>query len=169
MDLSKIKYYPDRFYVCLDGFELNNLTSFITDLNIGQQQSIFIHEYYHYLTNIITYAGVRQFNLNFVDRFKLITIFGVKENIAAFPIGNKDSSSLHEIKYWQDVSNLLNDDDIDYNLAIETEQSFRGKFEIKSIYTVERPLSLIVDNKTIDGARKVVKIEISGISKTSFF
>lgn len=169
MNLSKIKYYPDRFYVCLDGFELNNLTSFITDLNIGQQQSIFIHEYYHYLTNIITYAGVRQFNLNFVDRFKLITIFGAKENIAAFPIGNKNSSSLNDIKYWQDVSTLLKDDDIDYDLVIETEKSFRGKFDIKSIYTVEKPLSLIVDNKTINGARKIVKIEINGISKTSFF
>lgn len=60
IDLTKIKYYPDRFYLCLDGFDIKNLTSFITDLQIGKQQSIFIHEYYHYLTNIATLPGIRQ-------------------------------------------------------------------------------------------------------------
>jgi hypothetical protein len=169
MDLNKIKYYPDRFYICLDGFELHNLTSFITDLNIGQQQSIFIHEYYHYLTNIITYAGVRQFNLNFVDRFKLITIFGAKENIAAFPIGNDSSKLLDDIDYWKNVSSLLCDDDIDYNLVTETEKSFRHKFDITAIHEIERPMSCIVDNKTINGARKVIEIEIDGLTTTSFF
>lgn len=169
MDLNKIKYYPDRFYICLDGFELNNLTSFITDLNIGQQQSIFIHEYYHYLNNIVTYAGVRQFNLNFVDRFKLITIFGANENIEAFPIGNGNSKSVNDINYWQNVSSLLTEDDIDYNLVIETEKSFRHKFDIISISKNEKPMSCIVDNEIINGARKVVEIEIDGLTITSFY
>lgn len=77
IDLTKIKYYPDRFYICLDGFDIDNLTTFITDLQIGQEQSIFIHEYYHYLTNIATFSGIRQFNLNFCDRFR-VYVFKLK-------------------------------------------------------------------------------------------
>lgn len=55
-DLNEIKYYPDRFYMKLDGFNAEPLTSFITDFTMGEQQAVFIHEYYHYLTNIISFA-----------------------------------------------------------------------------------------------------------------
>ncbi|WP_395626950.1 hypothetical protein [Daejeonella sp.] len=58
IDLTKIKYYPDRFYICLDGFDTDNLTTFITDLDIGQHQAVFIHEYYHFLTNMITFPDL---------------------------------------------------------------------------------------------------------------
>ena len=114
IDLTKIKYYPDRFYICLDGFDTDNLTTFITDLNIGQQQAIFIHEYYHYLTNIATFPGIRQFHLNFCDRFRIITILNVKAGIKAYPIrDNSIPNCQDDVEYWNSVSEIINEDDIE--------------------------------------------------------
>lgn len=170
MDLTKIKYYPDRFYICLDGFDTDNLTTFITDLNIGQQQAIFIHEYYHYLTNITTYPGIRQFHLNFCDRFRVITNLTFKEGINAYPINKNDKESCKElIKYWQDVSEIIDEDDIDYKLVKETQQSANKRFDIVSIQTVEIQKSFTIKGETINGGRKIVKIEIDGLINIQSF
>ncbi|MFH6958918.1 hypothetical protein ACHRV1_16080 [Flavobacterium aquidurense] len=170
IDLTKIKYYPDRFYICLDGFDTNNLTTFISDLNIGQQQAIFIHEYYHYLTNISTFPGVRQFHLNFCDRFKLITILAHKNNIDAFPI-NKNilENNKEEIEEWNLITSIINDDDIDYRLVEETQQSQNKKFSIKTIKEIEKPISTVVDGNKINGGRKFIQIEIDGLININSF
>lgn len=105
IDLTKVKYYPDRFYICLDGFDTDNLTTFLTDLDIGQHQAVFIHEYYHYLTNITTFPGIRQFHANFCDRFRIVCILNFKEGLKAFPLENNNLSTCTDlIDYWQDVA-----------------------------------------------------------------
>src|SRR5258708_13562405 len=170
-DLSKIKYYPDRFYVCLDGFDIDNLTTFITDLNIGQKQAIFIHEYYHYLTNISTFPGIRQFHLNFCDRFRLVTILTAKEGIKAYPINsNKFSNCKDDIDYWKTVSEIMEEDDIDYKLVEETHLSCNKKFDIISIGFDIKPMDIVIRGIKINGGRKLVKVEIAGlISIQSFY
>ncbi len=170
IDLTKIKYYPDRFYICLDGFDTENLTTFITDLNIGQQQAIFIHEYYHYLTNITTFPGVRQFHLNFCDRFRLITILTNKEKINAYPINsNTFINCKEEVEYWKSVSDIISEDDIDYRLVEETEQSQNKKFEIQKIKEVIKPMFVTIDDVKINGGRKFIEIEIGGLVNINSF
>lgn len=162
IDLTKIKYYPDRFYICLDGFDTENLTTFITDLNIGQQQAIFIHEYYHYLTNITTFPGIRQFHLNFCDRFRTLTILTHKEKLHAYPINtNKLPNLKDDIEYWNSVTEMINEDDIDYKLVEETVNSQNRSFEILDINEVIKPMS--VPGSPVKGDRKLIEIEIGGL------
>lgn len=164
IDITKIKYYPDRFYICLDGFDTDNLTTFLSDLNIGQQQAIFIHEYYHYLTNISTFPGIRQFSLNFCDRFRLITNLTAKKGINAFPIiSNVFPDCEYEKEYWNSVSEIIAEDDIDYELVTETQNSQNKKFDIISIHNFEKPMDVIVNEGIIKGLRAFIKIEISGL------
>ena len=170
VDLTKIKYYPDRFYVCLDGFDIKNLTEFITDLNIGQNQSVFIHEYYHYLTNITTFPGIRQFHLNFCDRFRLSTILTAKEGIDAYPINsNTFPNCKEEVDYWNSVSEIINDDDIDYKLVEETENSPNKKFDIVSVQRVKKPMNVVVDGVKHSGARILINIEAVGLINIQSF
>ncbi len=170
IDLTKIKYYPDRFYICLDGFDTENLTTFITDLDIGQHQAIFIHEYYHYLTNITTFPGIRQFHLNFCDRFRLSTILTSKEGINAYPINsNEFPNCKKEVEYWKFVSEMIEEDDIDYKLVEETENSPNKKFDIVSIEEVYKPMSVEIDGINYDGARILINIEISGLLNIQSF
>lgn len=169
IDLNKIKYYPDRFYMCLDGFDTKNLTTFITDLDIGQHQSVFIHEYYHYLTNITTFVGVRQFHLNFCDRFRLVTIMSYNEGLDAFPIGNSATRSQNEVQLWKSIEKILSDDDINYDLVIETEQMPRKKFDISSIKITHQPIDTTYAGTKLKGVRELVEIDISGLNTITSF
>lgn len=170
IDLTKIKYYPDRFYICLDGFDTNNLTTFITDLNIGQRQSIFIHEYYHYLTNITTFPGIRQFHLNFCDRFRLSTILTNKEGLNAYPIStNTFSNCKDDVDYWNSISAIIDEDDIDYKLVEETEKSHNKKFEIASIERLNKPMEVVIDGVKYSGARILISIQTAGLLNIQSF
>lgn len=170
IDLTKIKYYPDRFYICLDGFDTHNLTTFITDLNIGQQQSIFIHEYYHYLTNITTFPGIRQFGLNFCDRFRLSTILTSKEGINAYPINKNNFENCKEnVDYWNSVSAIIDEDDINYKLVEETEKAPNKKFDIASIARENKPMEVIIDGIKHNGARILISIETTGLLNMQSF
>jgi hypothetical protein len=170
IDLTKIKYYPDRFYICLDGFDTDNLTTFITDLNIGQHQAIFIHEYYHYLTNITTFPGIRQFHLNFCDRFRLSTILTSKEGINAYPINSNTFPNCKEdVDYWKSVSEIIDEDDIDYKLVEETEKSQNKKFDIISIQTVHKPMTVVINGIQHNGARVLINIETAGLLNIQSF
>lgn len=169
-DLNGIKYYPDKFYVCLDGVDVENLIGFFTNFNINEQQAAFIHEYYHYLTNITTFAGVRQFNLNFIDRFRIIVNLVDKERLNAFPINtNKEKSCSQLIQYWNDISEILNEDDINYDFARIVEQSPLKKITIQSFEKVSKDISCYDGEKEVKGCRIFIKVNIDGgISKDSF-
>jgi len=170
IDLTKIKYYPDRFYICLDGFDIKNLTSFITDLHIGEQQSIFIHEYYHYLTNIATLPGVRQFSFNFCDRFRTSTILTQKEGIMAYPIDdNKFKSCEDMVKYWNCVTAILDEDDIDYKVIEDTNNTTTKKFRIASVERASRPMEVVVDGVSHSGERYLIAIHTIGLVNVQTF
>lgn len=170
IDLTKIKYYPDRFYICLDGFDINNLTTFITDLSIGQQQSIFIHEYYHYLTNIATLPGIRQFALNFCDRFKATTILTVAAGLEAFPInGNTLDNCKDMITYWNEVVALLDEDDIDYNIVKEVEKTPNKKFTITSVERTVKHMEVVVDGTMRNGGRNLILIHTKDLPSIENF
>lgn len=164
IDLTKIKYYPDRFYISLDGFDIDNLTTFITDLEVGQKQSIFIHEYYHYLTNISTFPGIRQFHLNFCDRFSIITHLNVNAGLNAYPIKENTISNCADlVDYWKSVSEIIDEDDINYELVKETENSQNKRFEIVSIETVSKPMDVVDKGEEVHGERTFIKINIEGL------
>ena len=170
LDLTKIKYYPDRFYICLDGFDIDNLTTFITDLDIGQQQSIFIHEYYHYLTNIATLPGIRQFALNFCDRFRATTILTYNAGLDAFPL----NSNTHEnckmmIEYWKEAVSLLDEDDIDYNLIQKVENTQAKKFSISSVERSIKPMTVITDEGVVNGGRNHITIHTTDLLNVQHF
>lgn len=86
IDLDSIKYFQDKFFLRLNGFDLENLNTFADDATFSQQQAIYMHEYYHYLTNLTTFYGARQFNCRFQDRVRLITILLKKRGLDAFPL-----------------------------------------------------------------------------------
>jgi hypothetical protein len=169
IDLTKIKYYPDRFYIRLDGFDIDNLTTFITDLNIGQQQSIFIHEYYHYLTNISTFPGIRQFHLNFCDRFSIITKLNVV-GLKAYPICNNKFPNCEDlVDDWNTVSEIIKDDDIDYELIKETQNTQNKRFDITFIETVLKRMDIKENGNLIKGDRELIKISIKGLVNINSF
>lgn len=168
--MDNIKYYPDRFYIQLDDFDINNLTSFLTDLNLGQEQAVFIHEYYHYLTNITTFPGIRQFNLNFCDRFKLLTRLGHTAGLEAFPlIDNLRIDCKADIDYWNNIKNILDQDDIDYNLVGEVQNSIGKKFEILNIWKDEILEKWTIQGTEINGGRIRVKIDVGALVNRQSF
>lgn len=168
--MDNIKYYPDRFYIRLDDFDINNLASFITNLNLGQQHAIFIHEYYHYLTNVTTYAGIRQFNVNFCDRFRLVTNLTVLAGLDAFPLQENTRSDCQKlIHYWNSVLSILNEDDIDMNLVRDVENSINRKLDITRIYKEIKPETFWIQGHDVNGVRSRIKVEVGGlINRNSF-
>lgn len=170
MDLSKIKYYPDKFYLCLDGFDLAHLKSFDSDESFSQQQSIYIHEYYHYLTNITTFQGIRQFNIHFQDRIRLLSILLSKVGIDAFPlINNENSLCENELKYWNDVKLLIDSEDLNYDLAKVTDGTPSKSFKVSSISDFSEKMEVVVNGETYLGDRFLKRIEIDGIPSISSF
>lgn len=170
MDLSKIKYYPDKFYLCLDGFDLAHLKSFDSDESFSQQQSIYIHEYYHYLTNITTFQGIRQFNIHFQDRIRLLSILLSKVGIDAFPlINNENPLCEDELKYWNDVKLLIDSEDLNYDLAKVTDETPSKSFKVSSISDFSEKMEVVVNGKSYQGDRFLKRIEIDGIPSISSF
>lgn len=170
INFDEIKYYPDRFYVRLDGFDTTKLTDFITQLDLKQEQAIFIHEYYHYLTNIVTFAGVRQFHANFCDRFRLVTIITNRVGLDGFPLkDNKMPDCEDDIAYWNKVNDIINEDDIDFSLVDMISQSANKKFEIVNVSKEILSESIKIGGTEHHGKRFRIRIEIDGlINRQSF-
>ncbi|NDU99248.1 hypothetical protein [Spirosoma terrae] len=156
LDVDNIKYYPDKFYICLDGFDLNRINSFLSDGNFNEQHSIFIHEYYHYLTNVATYAGVRQFNGNFIDKYKIINNVLSKHQLNAFPLKANQYEDCQElIENNRLLDEILKEDDLDRNLIKETDEAPLKSFEIANIRIIKKAYG--------SGTRDIVEIEITGL------
>lgn len=170
MDIDKVKYYPDKFYICLDGFDLKNLMSFTQDDTFSQQQAIYLHEYYHYLTNITTFAGLREFNVVFQDKIRIITRLSAKAYLDAYPIkSNEREDCRYDIDYWKDVDNLVDSEDINYNLAEEVESSINKKFRIVSLNKVVIPMQCVIRDNFYEGGRIIYEINIDGLLLTNKF
>lgn len=170
MNINKIKYYPDKFYICLDGFDLDNLGTFTSDVTFSQQQAIYIHEYYHYLTNITTFAGLREFNLVFQDKIRIITRLSAQAYLNAYPIKDNDSEDCrNDIEYWKDTVDIVDSEDINYKLAEEVENSIDKKFKIVSLNKVVIPMQCVVRDNLYKGRRIIYEINIDGLLLTNKF
>lgn len=163
-DPNEIKYYPDRFYLRLDGFDTKKLTTFLTNMEVDEQQAVFIHEYYHYLTNIATYPGIRQFNANFCDRYRIIINLLVHHGIDGFPINtNAHADCQPNIKYWESVRDIIDRDDLNYKLVEEVNNSYSKKFDITSINIREEQMEMEIAGEVRTGSRGRVSIQIEGL------
>lgn len=170
IDIDKIKYYPDRLYICLDSINIGDLQNFGTKQEIGLQHAIFIHEYFHYLTNITTFAGIRQFNLNFCGRYKLTVNLTAKEGVKAFSIdSNTLQSCRHEIKQWNEIIEILDNDDINYDIVTKTVSAPNKKFKLSSIDRTSKMMHDIVDDNEFFGQRDFISLRISGLDGLESF
>lgn len=159
-NLSNVKYYPDRFYISCGELDIHNLTSFFSDFEINEEHAAFIHEFYHYLTNITTFAGIRQFNLNFCDRFSLSTILTSKNGINAYPINENILDSCKEaVNDWNGILKTLELHDIDRKVIEETDKLPSKKFKVTNIEFITIPIEEIVNGKRIRGTETAVSIE----------
>jgi len=170
IDLNDIKYYPDRFYIQVDGFDTEQLRGFLAGSVINAQQAAFVHEYYHYLTNITSFAGIRQFTLNFCDRFRLVTILAHKAGLDAFPIReNTKPDCANEVAYWNTARRLIDEDDLDYSFVMDVARSPAGRFEITAVHKIQQPETFIIENQPRSGRRLRVKIDVAGLVKYQSF
>ncbi|WFB69099.1 MULTISPECIES: hypothetical protein [Chryseobacterium] len=170
INIDKIKYYPDRFYICVDGIDIQSLDNFGAIQEIGLQHAVFIHEYYHYLTNITTFAGIRSFNLNFCGRFKLTTKLSEKEGLNAFSIDtNSLESCKTEIEDWNDIMAILDNDDINYNVVEKTASSLTKNFQLLSVQRKSIKVQKNVDGEKRHLQSDIVEMQIEGLQNLSSF
>lgn len=170
MDYDKIKYISDKYYIRLDGFDLNNLNVFAQDATFSKQQAIYIHEYYHYLTNVTTFFGVRQFNCAFQDKVRLITILLKKAGLDAFPItSNTRPDCAYEVEYWKSIDKILDLDNLDKNFGGKVEKSPNKSFSIIRYRQKKYNLSLNYQRIKVQGVHIYYSFDIKGVPFASNF
>ena len=170
IDLVNVKYFQDKFFIRLNGFDLDKLDTFADDSTFSQQQAIYMHEYYHYLTNLTTFYGARQFNCRFQDRVRLITILLKKKGLDAFPLNNNNNLNCkYEVEYWNSLNELFELDDVDNYVAEKVEESPSHKFSIVRCTPLKWPLSVQVNGQTIKGAHLYYKIDIRDVPFVQHF
>lgn len=170
MNLSQIKYFPDKYYICLDGFDLENLSTFTDDSNFTQQQAIYLHEYYHYLTNVTTFFGARQFNCIFQDRIRLVTILLAKNDIDAFPIKtNIQDNCKYEKSYWDSVQEILDFDDLDMDFVTKVENTPSKSFHIYNYSKEILPISVVCNGIEKSGYHIYYKFYVKDVLNADYF
>lgn len=170
LNLNHIKYFPDRFYICLDGFDLNNLNTFADDVTFSQQQAIYLHEYYHYLTNITTFQGLREFNVHFQDRIRVVVNLAYLQGLNGFPIKNntyEDCKGL--VKYWNDNKAIIDSEDLNAALIKAVDESPNKSFTITGFEDYTEEMSMIVDGEIVKGGRYLKNVCIDGLSQIQKF
>ena len=170
-NIDKIKYYPDRFYIGLDGFDLTKLFDVSQDFTLTLQQAVFMHEYFHYLTNISTFQGVRSFHAAFCDLFRLVSILTSKAGLNAFPVsGNQLQDCAYEVGYWNSLNGIFREDNVNGKLSDEVKHSQNGKFSVRTIVTeLGDEMAMMKDGLEVKGRREFVRIEVDGLPFTSSF
>lgn len=170
-NINKIKYYPDRFYIGLDGFDLTKLFEVSPDYTLSLQQAIFIHEYFHYLTNISTFQGVRSFHAAFCDMFKVVCRLFKREGLNAFPINsNTYPSCEYDVGYWKTLNEVFAEDQAMGKLSDQVEKSPNGSFTVTNITTELGELMTIEkDGELESGKREFVRIDVDGLVYTKSF
>ena len=170
-NFDKIKYYPDRFYIGLDGFDLMRLFDVNQDFTLTLQQAVFLHEYYHYLTNISTFQGVRSFHAAFCDLFRLVCRLTHLAGLNAFPVnGNHLQSCAYEIGYWNSLNEIFREDNVNMKLSDEVKHSQNGKFSVNNISTERGDfMTMMINGREVKGQREFVRIDVDGLPLTSSF
>ena len=168
---NEVKYYPDKFYIRLDGCDLSNLFVTNEDFILSKDQAVFIHEYYHYLTNLTTFQGVRSFHAAFCDLFRLVTILTYHKGLDAFPVeNNKLIDCAYEIRYWNDLNEIFREDNVNKALSIEALNSPSKNFKITNIsMEYGNEFMVIKDGVEERGRRELLKIDVEGLLQTTSF
>ena len=168
---KEVKYYPDKFYIRLDGCDLSNLFATNEDFTLSNDQAVFIHEYYHYLSNLATFQGVRSFHAAFCDLFRLVTILTYKNGLNAFPVErNNLKDCAYEIQYWNDLNKIFREDNVNISLSLETSNSPSRSFKITNI-SIEYGDEFKVKKNGVEnrGRRELLKIDVEGLLQTTSF
>lgn len=170
VNLDSVKYFQDKFFIRLNGFDLDKLDTFADDCTFSQQQAIYMHEYYHYLTNLTTFYGARQFNCRFQDRVRILTILLDKKGLDAFPLkSNTYLECKYEIEYWKSLNDLFNLDDVDDTIAEKIENSPNHKFTISGYTPLIWPLSMQINGQIINGGHVYYRIDIQDVPFVQYF
>ena len=169
--LNEIKYYPDRFYIRLNGCDLEHLFEPTGDFTLTLDQAVFIHEYYHYLTNISTFQGVRSFQAAFCDLFRLVTILTYRRGLDAFPINqNCFADCAYEVGYWNGLNEIFREDNVNKALSLETKNSPSGKFRILNIEKeIGKEFIVKKGGKEYKGRREFLRLDVEDLPQTTQF
>lgn len=168
---NEVKYYPDKFYIRLDGCDLSKLFVTNEDFTLSKDQAVFIHEYYHYLTNLATFQGVRSFHAAFCDLFRLVTRLTYQKGLDAFPVEkNNLKDCACEIQYWNDLNEIFREDNVNKALSLETLNSPSKSFKITNI-SIEYGNEFMVVSEGVEkrGRRELLKINVEGLLQTTSF
>lgn len=170
MGLYDTKYYPDKFYIKFDVDKVENILHLDENNEFSIELAIFIHEFYHYLTNISTFQGLRAFNVSFQDKIRIITIVQKRcAGLDGFPLfknNRKDCKSL--IDYWKHINEIILGDSALRQIASEISNSPNKKVSIKNIRIEPLKMEVPLDNEKILGIREMVFLEADGIPTSSF-
>lgn len=170
MNLYETKYYPDKFYIKFDDENIENLLTIDDCGQFGLELSVFIHEYYHYLTNITTFQGLRSFNAIFQDKIRIITKIQKKcGGLDGFPLFSNNREDCQPlIKYWKDVDDIITGDSALHRIALEINNSPAKRVQISNISYEYMPLSVEIDGKLIEGEHEMVFLDVDGITNNHF-
>lgn len=170
MSLYETKYYPDKFYIKFDEEKFDNLLTIDDCGQFGLELSVFIHEYYHYLTNITTFQGIRSFNAIFQDKIRIITIIQKKcGGLDGFPLFSNNREDCQPlIKYWKDVDDIITGDSALQRIALEINNSPAKRVQISNISYEYMPLSVEINGELIEGEHEMVFLDVDGITNNHF-
>lgn len=73
------------------------------------------------------------------------------------------------VDYWNDVTAILNEDDIDYKVVEEANNTSNKKFGIESIQRTAKPMEVMVDGVKHTGARNLITIYATGLINVHSF
>lgn len=154
MPLSDSKYYPEKFYIKFDAENIDQLVKLDPNNKFSIELGVFIHEYYHYLNNISTFQGIRDFNLIFGDLIRIITILQ-RKGLRAFPINQCYFEEFQYLKdYWKDAIDLYSNATNYREIEKKVTESMEKKIHIKDLQPEKKDLKVkISPGRWIDGSQ----------------
>lgn len=169
MGLYDTKYYPDKFYIKFDMEKIENLLHLDDHNQYSLELAVFIHEFYHYLTNISTFQGLRAFNVSFQDKIRIITIVQKCCGLDGFPLlSNTRDDCKYLIDYWKDINEIILGDSALKKIASEIHNSPSKRVRITNIRKVAHEIQTPINKKIVSGIRELVYLDVEGITTSSF-
>ena len=170
MDPKETFYQPNCFCISFDAPFNTDLLKTFNDSFLSIEQAAFLHEYYHYLNNITTFEGLRDFVLSFVDRVVSITNLLSLEGESAFPIKDNHYPSCEYLrKYLFDIKRIRAIDLVNRELSIQVSNSPSKRFRIHHLSKSRQTLSFEFEKIKIKGYRYYYKIHTEDLVFTRSF
>lgn len=170
MDFENIKYYPEKFFIRFDSDNIENLVTMNSNGQYSIELAAFIHEYYHYLTNISTFQGLRAFNACFQDKIRIVTRVQKRCNgLDGFPLfnNNRDDCAA-SVNYWKGIDEIDTGDSILRPKAIEIHNSPSHKVTIKNVSKKQITMEVELEDRIVKGEREMIYLTVDGIVNNEF-